>query len=1107
MTLLHCLILTHCEFEFDNPALYEKLRCPFSAFVRFFSTSYVSLQDVPVLEVIWYVEKWEWYTLDNRLLWVFQELEKAGKISYIEMRRVEFVCKVTDHPKDLFDSVSTVDMEFEEPVLDRKPAAKAVKKGRDIKLLSKSLSRLKLCRRKAEKSRVRKENDSRNLSSSLVDICDSNAGALDVACFEKARQGEMQPVEMQRKQIQPTEMQPKPMESVEMQRKETKPGEMQSMQIQTVEMQSREMQPVEMQPKGRESLEVPHMQIKPAEVQLKEMKPVETKPKQIQPTQVQSKELGPLEMQAKEMESVEMQPKETESIETRPKKIQYLQMQSKGIQPVEMQPKEKECLETQPMQIKPMEMQPKEGECVEVGPTQIQPIQMQSKEAQSFEMQHKGMQPVKMQPEEIKPVETHTKEVQPVEMQLRQIQPTDMQPREVQHVRMQTEEMEPVEFHSKEVQPAETQPREIQPTEVQPRAMQHVKMQIEEMEPMEMQTNELQRVETQPRRILSSELQPREVEPVEKLPQELGSVETQPKHIQSLEMQSKQMILMEMQPMERKPVAMQPKQIRSVERKPMQMQRKMDKAAFVNERLDLNNNFTFDTQETFPIADMLPQCKSCTVADNEDTDAKQFREEEQCASLQVEEGRIGLFTPDDDEIEPVSDLSNFPHGSLDVFLKEDSGGYVDDKCMDDVLSICHSRSPSICSYSPDSHSIDDWDCENQETSGNCGNVDQPSDDEWIEIESIQDLAGDSSSVKNAAKDDAVDDDNVFDDSYDGTSNNAKETVQAWLNDRKKFCRNSKNSHFHEYVVDNINPTKPKKSLTQSLLSLDSAFSSTSALSSISREQRQLSVLSGLFGYGNFDKYNKEYLSKLRADRLASKRRLKPYDVTSRRQRNTRARETSPIGNQNRRDDFTQQKYSKTVICTEERVRKQTYSETVSFNERRSHEYRHVTSTVCKSSSWYFQGARMRDRGRSYSETDFKPQRSRRRPMSDSNSKRRRLSSLSSIGSSSGRCNTSLGKAFQDHTLSKESLYSLWQNRREDYMKARYMGSSSRYKSQNSLALTGYTCGICFKSFETRTRREQHSDELMHWTCITCGRFFASHTALGQHVEEMGHRKD
>ena len=963
------------------------------------------------------------------------------------MRRVELVCNVADHPEDLYDSVSTVDMEFEEPELDRKPAVKAGKKSRDIKLLSESLGRLKLCRRKTEKSRVRKENGSKILSSSLVDICDSNSGVLDVACTEETQHTEMQPVEMQTKLIQPTEMQPKPLELLEMQRKEIKPVETQAKQILTVEMQ--------------------HMQIKPTEIQSKEMKPVETQAKQILQTQVQSKEMELLEMRPKEMqhvemqlkekESVEMQPKETEPVEKQPRQIQYLQVvQSKEMQRVEMQRKEKESVE----------IQPKEREPVETQRGQIQYVQaVQSKEMQLVEMQPKEMESVEMQSMQIRPTEIQSKEMECVETQPKQIQPAqvqswEMQPKEMESEEMQTKELESMEMQAKEVQPLEMQNRQIQPTEVQPR----------------------------------------EVKPIGTQPKEIEYVETQPKHIQNVGMQLKEMMSMEM-----KPVDMQPKQIQSIEIQPVQMQQKIDEAAFVDEKQDFNDNSVLDSQKTFSKAGTLPQCKTYVVADNEDAVAKQ-----QYAPLQLKDG-TDLFTPKDDVIGPVSDLPSVPSGSFNISLNEESGGNVDDSCMDDVLSIYHSRSPSICSYSPDSHSVDDWGCENQEPSGN---VDQPSDDEWIEIESTQDLDGDSSSMKNTASNDGVDD-NVFGDSYDGTHNKAKETVQAWLNDRKKFCRNSKNFHFHEYVVDNINPKKPKKSLTQSLLSLDSAFSSTSALSSISREQRHINEMSGLFGYGNFDKYNKEYLSKLRADRLTSKRRLKPYDVARRKRRDTRSRATSPIGSQNGRDDFAQRRCSKTVICTEERVRKQTYSETVSFDESKSHAYRHVTSTVCKSSSWYFRGAKVRDRGRSYSETDFKPQRSRGRRMSDSNSKRRRFSSQrrrfsspSSVESSSGRCTTSsLRTAFKDRTLSKEGLYSCWQNRREDYMKARYMGSSSRHKSQNSLALTGYTCGICFKSFETRTRREQHSDELMHWACITCGRFFASHTALGQHVDEMGHRKD
>ena len=51
----------------------------------------VLCKDISAAEVVWDMDRWEWYTLSNRRLWIFKELEKAGKISFITMSRVETV--------------------------------------------------------------------------------------------------------------------------------------------------------------------------------------------------------------------------------------------------------------------------------------------------------------------------------------------------------------------------------------------------------------------------------------------------------------------------------------------------------------------------------------------------------------------------------------------------------------------------------------------------------------------------------------------------------------------------------------------------------------------------------------------------------------------------------------------------------------------------------------------------------------------------------------------------------------------------------------------------------------------------------------------------------
>ena len=62
-------------------------------------------KDIPAIQVIWYSDKWEWYTLNNRRLYVFQQLEKKGKLVYCSMVRVEFTTNVIENPPALFKAV------------------------------------------------------------------------------------------------------------------------------------------------------------------------------------------------------------------------------------------------------------------------------------------------------------------------------------------------------------------------------------------------------------------------------------------------------------------------------------------------------------------------------------------------------------------------------------------------------------------------------------------------------------------------------------------------------------------------------------------------------------------------------------------------------------------------------------------------------------------------------------------------------------------------------------------------------------------------------------------------------------------------------------------
>ena len=66
----------------------------------------ILVEDIPLIDVVFYSEKWEWYTLNNRRLWVLKELEKAGKCQFIKTKRIEYVENVFDYPSLLYGSAA-----------------------------------------------------------------------------------------------------------------------------------------------------------------------------------------------------------------------------------------------------------------------------------------------------------------------------------------------------------------------------------------------------------------------------------------------------------------------------------------------------------------------------------------------------------------------------------------------------------------------------------------------------------------------------------------------------------------------------------------------------------------------------------------------------------------------------------------------------------------------------------------------------------------------------------------------------------------------------------------------------------------------------------------
>lgn len=472
-------------------------------------------------------------------------------------------------------------------------------------------------------------------------------------------------------------------------------------------------------------------------------------------------------------------------------------------------------------------------------------------------------------------------------------------------------------------------------------------------------------------------------------------------------------------------------------------------------------------------------------------------------------GSIGL--------EKSSKRLEFTALCMDMPVKKEADDTEEHQVLDDAVYLRRFRSSSVCSSVSDGHAVDDWGRKGSNRDDGMESNEQPSDEEWIEIESIQEADSESNTNSNAILDhiDACNNSKSNGEDSNGTlkeeDQNATRTVEAWLDDRKKFCEISKNSNFHEYVADNITIKKPSPSLSQSLLSLDSAFCSASALSmsSMLKEQRQISPFSGIFGYGYFDTYNKEYLSKLKTQQRASKRRLKPYNCANRRRMRARQEENGSFEDSRQRDRGIWRSSSEKFYFMEEKVTKVYVRH--DRNVRRYRSFSSSAADVCDYSHY----TEKQYSKRRYSESKYEHRDITRGSSSlsgDTLGRRRSDSSLSSRCDSSctprRKCRSNAtGHTSGNPPVTNDSMYEIWQRRREEYMKSRYNLPLVPHKGNKSFALTGYTCGLCFKSFKTRTRREQHSDELMHWACITCGRFFASHTALGQHVDEAGHRKD
>lgn len=72
------------------------------------------VREIPTIKVIWDCTKWEWYTLNNRRLWVFQEMESCGELTYLGMSRVELIDDAnTTIGKTIFKKVQLYEPEWD----------------------------------------------------------------------------------------------------------------------------------------------------------------------------------------------------------------------------------------------------------------------------------------------------------------------------------------------------------------------------------------------------------------------------------------------------------------------------------------------------------------------------------------------------------------------------------------------------------------------------------------------------------------------------------------------------------------------------------------------------------------------------------------------------------------------------------------------------------------------------------------------------------------------------------------------------------------------------------------------------------------------------------
>ena len=92
MHLTYVVLLKPSEIRFTQNVLASKFDNGIPLLETFtqLKNGEILPEDIPLIEVVFYSEQWEWYTRNNRRLWVFRELEKIKKCGYIKTKRIEY---------------------------------------------------------------------------------------------------------------------------------------------------------------------------------------------------------------------------------------------------------------------------------------------------------------------------------------------------------------------------------------------------------------------------------------------------------------------------------------------------------------------------------------------------------------------------------------------------------------------------------------------------------------------------------------------------------------------------------------------------------------------------------------------------------------------------------------------------------------------------------------------------------------------------------------------------------------------------------------------------------------------------------------------------------